>query len=140
VTGGEPALVEPVPNIVSVEFSRLGDCVGISCDQGYVRLLKTDSWRDGGLLAGFLHSAAGLSFSKDGQRLAVGSAGEEAIRVYELERHQPLVTFAAQGGGFSPGFDSSDNILAGMNNGGQLLVWSAPSWQEIEEKEKRASR
>ncbi len=140
VTGAESSPVELAPNIVNVGFSTLGDRVGISCDQGCVRWLETGSWRDGGKLGGLLHPAAGIAFSLDGRRFAVGSSGDEAIRLYESGRNEPLLTFAATGGGFFPGFDSSGNILAGLNEEGELLVWRAPSWREIEGSEKRAKR
>ena len=132
VTGEESSFVEDLPRIEGVAFSASGDRVGISTDQGFVRLWETGLWRDAGTLGGFLHGVAGFSFSPDGQRLAAGSSGEEAIRLYEMERHQPLITFRAEGVGFSPAFDSSGDVLAAMNADGKLSVWRAPSWQAIQ--------
>jgi WD40 repeat protein len=136
VTREESSFVDDMPNLGSVAFSKLGDRVAISCEQGFVRLWNTGLWQDVGTLRGFLHAVHGLSFSPDGRRLAAGSSGDEAIRLYEMERHQPLITFRAEGVGFFPAFDSSGNVLAAMNAAGKLYVWRAPSWAEIEAAEK----
>ena len=136
MTGEESSFVEDMPRIGTVGFSPQGDRVGISTDQGYVRWWETGSWRDVGRSGGFLHGVAGFSFSPDGQRFAAGSSGTEAIRFYDTERHQPLVTLGAEGADFTPAFDASGNVLAAFSRAGKLSVWRAPSWQEIEEKEK----
>ena len=137
VTGEESTLDEDLPRIGGVAFSPVGNQVGISTEQGFVRLWEAGSLREVGTLGGFLHGVAGFSFSPDGRRLAAGSSGEEAIRLYDMERHQPLITFRAEGVGFSPAFDSSGNVLAAMNAEGKLSVWRAPSWKDIEAAETR---
>ena len=139
VSGEESSFVEDLPRIEGVAFSSSGDRVGVSTDQGFVRMWETGSWRDAGTLGGFLHGVAGFSFSPDGQRLAAGSSGEEAIRLFEMERHQPLITFRAEGSGFSPAYDSSGNVMAAMNAEGKLSVWRAPSWKDIEAAESEAA-
>jgi WD40 repeat protein len=136
VTGEESSFVDNMPNIGSVAISPFGNRVGISCEQGFVRLWETGSWRDAGTLGGFLHAVAGVAFIRDGKRFAAGSSGDEAIRLYETDHHQPLITLGAEGGGFFPAFDSSGNNLAGMNAAGKLYVWRAPSWAEIDAAEK----
>ncbi len=135
VTGEESSFVEDLPRIGGVAFSPSGNQVGISTEQGFVRLWEPGSWREAGTLGGFLHGVAGLSFSPDGQRIAAGSSGEEAIRLFDQERQQPMITLRAEGVGFSPAFDSSGNVLAAMNSEGKLWVWRAPSWKEIEATE-----
>jgi serine/threonine protein kinase/WD40 repeat protein len=139
VSGEESSFVEDLPRIEGVAFSSSGDRVGISTDQGFVRMWETGSWRDAGTLGGFLHGVAGFSFSPDGQRLAAGSSGEEAIRLFEMERHQPLISFRAEGVGFYPAFDPSGNVLAAMNAEGKVSVWRAPSWKDIEAAESEAA-
>jgi WD40 repeat protein len=148
VNGQESSFVEAMPNIGilgdhrcgPVAFSTFSDRVAICSQQGFARLWETGSWRDAGVIGGFLHAVAGLAFSPEGTRLAAGSSGEEAIRLYEMERYQALVTLGAEGVGFVPAFDASGNILAGMNTAGKLHIWRAPSWREIEEKERTADR
>ena len=134
-TGEESSFVEDLPRIGSLAFSTSGDLVGISTEQGFVRLWETGSWRDAGMLGGFLHSVSGLSFSPDGRRLAAGSSGDEAIRLYDTERRQLLVTLAAEGGSYYPAFDASGNVLAALNAEGKLSVWRAPAWGDIEAAE-----
>jgi WD40 repeat protein len=138
VTGEESSFPDELPNIGSVAFSTAGDRLGISTAQGFVRWWESGSWRDAGQLGGFLRNVMGLAFSPNGQRLAAGSSGEEAVRLYETKHDQPLVSLQAQGTMFSPTFDSSGNVLGAMSIEGGLHVWRAPSWQEIEAAEKSA--
>jgi len=130
-TGEESVFVEHMPRIGRVGFSPSGDRLGISTEQGFVRWWHTGSWQDAGTLGGFLHAVAGVSFSPDGQRFVAGSAGKEAIRLYELEGRQPLLALEAEGGGYSPAFDSGGDVLAAVNAEGKPSVWRAPSWEEI---------
>jgi WD40 repeat protein/predicted Ser/Thr protein kinase len=140
LTGEESSFRDGLPNIGSVAFSTAGDRVGISTAQGFVGWWQSGSWRDAGRLSGFLRDVNGLAFSADGQRLAVGSSGDEAIRLYETKHYQPLVSLQAQGTGFSPAFDSSGNVLTALSAEGKLYVWRAPSMEEIEIVETSANR
>ncbi len=87
-----------------------------------------------------------MIFSPDSRSLAVGFSGVEALKLWQLETGQELLTF--------PGHGSPLNNLAFAEGGNTLLVgsagrlgswqmWRAPSWEVIraaEEKEKVESK
>jgi len=77
-------------------------------------------------------------FSQDRLRLAAGSSGAEAVRLFELDHRQPLITLAGRGALFSPRFSPSGDCLAAANAEGEILIWSAPSWSQIAAQENRA--
>ena len=88
------------------------------------RAMKTfGKWETGGLWAfgGFLHSIGTLTFSADGHRLVVGSSGAEALRLFELQQFQPLITLAGEGSLFAPQFSPSGDHLAARNAAGNIF-------------------
>lgn len=83
-------------------------------------------------LQGFLQGLHSVSFSPDGQRLAIGSNGNEAIKLWDVASLQELLTLPGQGSIFSTtAFSPDGNVLASSNSEGLLHVWRAPSLEEI---------
>ena len=95
-------------------------------------------------LRGVLLGVHSLAFSPDSKRLAVGSSGLEAIKLWDVESSQELLTLEGVGSLFShTAFSPDGNVLGSMNDGGLLHLWCAPSWEEIaaaEAKEKTETR
>ncbi len=135
ITAEESSFGDGLPNITNVSFSTFGDRLAIACEQGFVGLWETGSWRTAGALRGFRRDVHGISFSPDGQRLAAGSSGREAVRVYEMNQYQPLLSLDAQGTGYLPVFNASNTILGAINAEGNVRLWRAPTWREIETAE-----
>ena len=78
-----------------------------------------------------------MAFSPDGKRLATGSQGKEAIKLWDVESHQELLTLEGQGSTFNRMAFSPDDAILGCNTGrGLLHLWRAPTWAEIEAAEK----
>jgi WD40 repeat protein len=78
-----------------------------------------------------------VAFSPDGTRLASGSSGVEAMKIWDLASHQPLLTLPAEGSLFRPvQFSPDGNMVGAISLGGILHLWRAPSWEEIEAVEK----
>jgi WD40 repeat protein len=130
-TGTTDELDEFVPNIGDVAISPSGQWLAISSEQGYARIWQTDSWRPIAQLGGFLHAVGGLAFSPDNRRLAAGSTGREAVRLYDLEHLQPLVTLEGDRHIHRLAFDPSGNLLAGLDVQGRLHIWQAPPAQAV---------
>ncbi len=84
-------------------------------------------------LQGFLQGMNSVAFSPDAARLAIGGDGQEAVKVWDLESLQELVTLSGQGSLFGAlAFAPDHNILAASNGQGILHLWRAPSFEEIE--------
>jgi WD40 repeat protein len=88
-----------------------------------------------------VHSVA---FSADGTRLALGSDGREAVKLWDVASLEDVATLGARGSVFlSTKFSPDGNVLGSLNDSGILYLWRAPSWDEInaaEEKEKSESK
>jgi WD40 repeat protein len=90
-----------------------------------------------GRVRGFLHGVHSLAFSPDSQRLAAGSDDRQAVKLWDIQGLQELVTLRGEGTVFSETHFSPDgNLLGSMNYKGVLHVWRAPSWAEIEATER----
>ena len=84
-----------------------------------------------------MQGAASAAFSPDGQRLVAGSAGKEAIKLWDVDSHEELLALKGQGSMFHMTAFSPDGAVLGSMNGadakrGVLHLWRAPSWAEIE--------
>ncbi len=119
-------------------FSPDGHLFAAACPDGYAKLWETATFREYPAFRGFLMGVHSVAFSPDGKRLAVGSAGSEAVKLWDVESCQELLTLEGQGALFtSSAFSPHGNIIGARNGRGQLHLWRAPSWEEIEAAEKR---
>ncbi len=104
---------------------------------GYARIWHTGTWQEVATLSGFMQGVHSAVFSPDGRRLVTGSGGIETIRLWDMESQEALLTLEGQGSVFrSSEFSPDGNVLGSMNLAGNLLVWRAPSWGEIDAAEK----
>jgi WD40 repeat protein len=85
---------------------------------------------------GFLQGTHSVAFSTDGRRLAIGSNGSEAIKLWDVESLQELLTLPGQGSMFNAtAFSPDGHVLASSNSQGMLHLWRAPSFEEIARRE-----
>lgn len=97
-----------------------------------VKVLSVDTWREVTTLHGFLLGVNSVAFSADNSRLAVGSAGKEAVKMWDTASFQELITLEADGSGYYPtAFSHDGNVLGSRNDNGDVHLWRAPSWEEI---------
>jgi eukaryotic-like serine/threonine-protein kinase len=120
-----------------------GKLVASSTRGGLVRLFDPATGELIDSVHGHLNGAHGLAFSPDGRRLISLSVGREAIKLWDVETRQELLTLP--GGGFGFGGDlarwSADGDV--ILSGDPWRAWRAPSWEEIaaaEAKEKAEGR
>ena len=105
---------------------------------GYAMLWETATFREPAKFSGFLMGVHSVAFSPDSKRLAVSSDGSEAVKLWDVESHQELLTLEGEGSLFgSSAFSPDGNVLAAMNAQGALHLWRALSWAEIEAAEKK---
>ena len=86
---------------------------------------------------GFVGSATSVAFSPDSPRLAAaGALAREAIKIYDLEGQQELLTLPGEGQAPKvTAFSPDGNTLATHRQGKKLFLWCAPSLEEIEATE-----
>lgn len=75
------------------------------------------------------HSAA---FSPDGQRLATGSSGTEAISRWDVSSLELVLVLPNSGTVFTNVAFSPDGNVLGSTSSNALTIWRVPSWAEIE--------
>ena len=110
-------------------FATLSDNLGFN-----LNLWETDNLRPLGRMETGGHS---LSFSPDGERLAIGSGGKDAVSIWDVAGARQLLSLEGESRlvwwcEFSP----DGNVIGALNGLGVLRLWRAPSWAEIEAAEK----
>jgi len=112
-------------------FSDDGRFLAASSRDASATVWETSSWRETVRLR-LPHWANSLGFSPDGRRLAIGSRAQEAVKLWDTATWRELLTLEAPGGNlWQLAFTADGSRLLGRNEAGDLLVWSAPSWEEI---------
>jgi len=87
-------------------------------------------------LKGFVLGAHSVAFSPDGRRLAAGSNGREAVKLWDVETRQEVLTLSGEGSLFrSVNFSPDGRYLLAINDVGLAHLWTAPTWEEIAEEE-----
>jgi WD40 repeat protein len=122
-------------------FSPDNSLFAISSNVGYVKLWETSSFTEVGQLKGFLLGVHSVTFSPDGTRLATGSGGFEAIKLWDVRSRRELLNLEGQGSLFNRiQFSSCGDSLGSGSARGPVHIWRAPSWEEIEAAEPEAGR
>jgi WD40 repeat protein len=132
VTGQDMRLDLRLTQVSGVAFSPDGRLLAAVSVLGSGQLWDLQMGQQVTTLRGFLQGTHSVTFSPDGQRLAIGSNGNEAIKLWDIESLQELLTLKGQGSMFnSTAFSPDGNVLASSNGEGLLHIWRAPSFDEI---------
>ena len=93
-------------------------------------------------LTGFTLAPHSVTFSPDGTRLAAGSDASEAVKLFDVDSRQEVLTLAATGSSFDKiRFSPDGNVLAASNRDDELHLWRAPTLAETDAAEaNRAGR
>lgn len=127
--------------VVGLAFSRDATLLATGGEEGLAKILDLVTFREIAALKGHLRSIHSLESSASGQRLATGGSGAESVKIWDLRTHQELMTL----GGSSSllrdlSFSPDGNVLAGRTDSGRLHLWRAPSWKEIERRNRGRGR
>jgi len=140
-------LVNPGVNLQqasAVNFSIDGKLLAVVSWIGTGKVWSLDPLRELGTLRGFLQGLHSVVFSPNGDRIAAGSGGKEALKLYDTASFMELITLEAEGSNYhDTEFSPDGNFLGSMSGQGILRLWRAPSWAEIaaaEAKEKAATK
>ncbi len=118
-------------------FSFDGKLLALAGWSRDVRLLESATGREIDRIHEFTRPVWSAAFSPDDKRLATGSYGQEAVKLWDAESREQVLNLEGQGSLFNTiGFSPDGNILAAMNWNRVLHLWRAPSWAEIEAVEK----
>jgi len=106
---------------------------------GFARVFDTDTWSEQAKLQGFLVAVESVAFSPDGQRLATGSDDKQALRLWDTESWQDVLTLegASDFGSILVSYSPDGRHIGALGANGTLLIWSAPTWEEINAAEAR---
>jgi WD40 repeat protein len=127
-----------VPEVNYACFSPDGRLVAVASEFGFVGLWTTEDLRPGrrfppiAKLEGFTLSPRSVAFSPDGTRLVAGGESVEAIRIFDVDTRQEVLTLTGSGQNcWDTQFSPDGNVLASNNGTGELNLWRAPTWEEI---------
>jgi len=108
-----------------------------SSESGSIGLYEFPSLHRLETLRGFLLRVHSIAFSPDGNRLAASSSGQEAVKLWDVQTHQEVLTLAAEGSVFRYLTFSPDGVsLMAINSNGDCTIWTAPPRKEIAAIEK----
>jgi len=120
-------------------YSNDGKLLAAATHRGFARIWDAATLQPVPDFGGFLQGVNSVAFSPDSHRLVTGSAGKEAIKLWDVESHEELLTLEGQGSMFGPSAFSPDgSVLGSMSGNGVLHLWRAPSWSRIEGAENEA--
>jgi len=137
-TGAARQVAALAPSTMSAGFSPDGRLLASASRVGWVKVLDLSSAETVAELSGFVLGVHSAAFSSDGRRLITGSGGAEAIRMWDVDGFEALLTLGAQGTVFtSAAFFADGNVIGARNAQGRLYLWRAPSFAEIAEAERR---
>jgi len=122
---------------IAIALSKNGRTFAAASENGTVELWNTETMTRAALMHGVLLGYHSVAIAPDGERLAAGSNGQEAMKVWDLRSHEDVATLRGNGSFFSAAAFSPDgNTIGARNWSGTIHFWSAPSWDEIEAIEK----
>jgi WD40 repeat protein len=120
--------------VSGIAFTGDGTRAASVAEDGTVAFWDPSSLRLIEAFKGHMQGAHGVAFSPDGRRLATGGSGRDAVRLWDLATHRaPLLTLPGQGLLFEfVAFSPDGRWLAACSSDGQLHLWRAPPWDEID--------
>jgi serine/threonine protein kinase/WD40 repeat protein len=99
---------------------------------GQVNVWDLNTQTKVGTFGQMLMSVHGVSFSPDVRRLAASSGSFEAVKLWDFDSQQEVLTLAAEGGPLrNVRFGRGGNVISANDEGGVVYCWRAPSREEI---------
>jgi WD40 repeat protein len=99
---------------------------------GVAQVWETDTAHRVATLRGFLQGQHSAAFSPRSDRLAIGSNAREAVKLWDTDGFQELLTLEGNGSMFmTTGFSPDGNVLGACNWDGLLHLWRVPALKDI---------
>ncbi len=119
--------------VAGIAFSQDGTRAASVAEDGTLALWDSSSFQSIDAFKGHMLGAHGAAFSPDGRRFATGGGNREVVKLWDVSTHRELMTLPGQGSLFRfVAFSPDGRWLAACNLKGELHLWRAPSWEEIE--------
>jgi WD40 repeat protein len=124
---------------VRVAFSEDGRLFGTGGLDGLLTVWDTATRKPKPIGRAYRNGLQDLVFSPDGRRLiASGTSPRGVVKLWDVEISREVATLAGESAWFCRiGFSPDCNTLFAASIEGAGLFWHAPSFDEIEAKEKR---
>jgi eukaryotic-like serine/threonine-protein kinase len=128
-----PAHRRPVSGIA---FTPDGRILATGGPEGTAKLWDLATHREIATLKGHLRSIHAMDISPDGSRLATAAGDAESVKLWDMSTHQELITLTSERAIIPKLVFSRDgNKIIGLSTRGQVQIWRAPSWAEIDASE-----
>jgi WD40 repeat protein len=125
-----------VGTVTGLVFSPDGLRLAACNEEGAVRIWTTPAFREEAAFSRHVGGINTLTFSPDSGRLVTVGQGEEAIKIWEVETWQNLLTVSLPGESIKQlAFSQDGNRLFALTSRGDLLLWRVPSCAEIDATE-----
>jgi WD40 repeat protein len=126
----------PVTYVYDITFNRMSPRMAMTVEPARTLILRNGAFELEGSLVPHLLGEKALAFLPDGARLATASQGIESLRLWDWARKEELITL--EGGPFvarEVKCSANGNVIGIRDNRGTILLWRAPSWEEMDNTE-----
>ncbi len=132
-SGQEFRLNLHLKQVGALVFSPDSTLLAVGGGLGAAALWETATLKQTAIFHGFLQGLHSIAFSPDGARLALGSNAKEAVKLWDVQSRQELLTLEGQGSKFdSTAFSPDGNLIGACNSRGLLHLWTTPTLDEID--------
>jgi WD40 repeat protein len=124
--------------ISGVAFSPDGQFLAAATHEGIVKVWDVRGFREHAPFRAHSGDLFTLVFSPDSRRLLTGGSHQEAIKCWDVGTWQQLIALERPSESLSQiAFNADGTWLVAKNTVGDLLFWQAPSFAEIEARERQ---
>jgi WD40 repeat protein len=121
-------------------FSPDGRLLTAANAAGTVKMWEVPGFSDQMQFQAHAHPVSALAFSADSRRLATANEGGKIVRLWDVDTRQELITLPCESPNVQQLLFTSDGSQLVARTPGDFVFWRAPSFAEIEAKEKRTRR
>jgi WD40 repeat protein len=127
--------------VLHLAFSPDGRRLAAANLAGAVKVWEVPTFRKWKEFQAHAHPVSALAFSPDSRRLGTAGDGDEAIKLWDVDTWQELITLPHGRRKLQELlFIADGSQLTGRTPQGELLFWRAPSFAEIEQRQRHQAR